>query len=147
VTESDLSRTMEGAHRPGHFDGVLTVVLKLLNLVRPHRAYFGEKDRQQLELVQGLVRAFLLPIDVVACPTVRDPDGVALSSRNQRLSPRARTFAAAFPRILRESADAGSAAGALAAAGFGVDYVEDRNGFRLAAIRLDGVRLIDNVRL
>ncbi len=147
VTESDLSWRLEGAHRPGHFDGVLTVVLKLLNLVRPHRAYFGEKDRQQLELVREMVQAFFLPVEIVPCPTVRDPDGLALSSRNRRLSPAGRERAAAFPRILREAASPSAAAEALDTAGFGVDYVEDRKGVRLAAVRLERVRLIDNVRL
>jgi pantoate--beta-alanine ligase len=147
VTEQALSATLEGAHRPGHFDGVLTVVLKLLNLVRPDRAYFGEKDRQQLELVRGMVRAFHLPVDIVPCPTVRDPDGLAQSSRNRRLSAGARARAPAFPRILREAPDARSAARALEGAGFGVDYVEDRDGVRLGAVRLEDVRLIDNVRL
>jgi pantoate--beta-alanine ligase len=147
MSEFDLSARLEGAQRPGHFDGVLTVVLKLLNLVRPDRAYFGEKDRQQLELVQGMARALFLPVEIVPCPTVRDTDGVALSSRNRRLSPAARERAAAFPRILRGSADAGSAATELAKAGFGVDYVEDRGGIRLGAVRIEDVRLIDNVRL
>jgi len=147
VTETSLSTLMEGAQRPGHFDGVLTVVLKLLNVVRPHRAYFGEKDRQQLELVRGMVRALLLPVEIVPCPTVRDPDGVAQSSRNRRLSPAARARAAAFPRILREAADAPSAARALEREGFGVDYVQEHAGVRLGAVRLEDVRLIDNVRL
>jgi pantoate--beta-alanine ligase len=147
VSERSLSSRLEGAHRPGHFDGVLTVVLRLFNLVRPHRAYFGEKDRQQLDLVQGMVRALFLPVEVVPCPTVRDPDGVALSSRNRRLSPAARSRAAAFPRILRASPDAAQAAAALAKAGFGVDYVEDQGSLRLAAVRIEDVRLIDNVRL
>jgi pantoate--beta-alanine ligase len=147
VSEHGLSSRLEGAHRPGHFDGVLTVVLKLLNLVRPHRAYFGEKDRQQLELVQGMVRALFMPVEIVPCPTLRDPDGVALSSRNTRLSAGARAQAAAFPRILKHAADAAAAAAALAAEGFGVDYVEDHDGVRLAAVRLEDVRLIDNVRL
>jgi pantoate--beta-alanine ligase len=147
VTEHAQSAVMEGAHRPGHFDGVLTVVLKLLNLVRPDRAYFGEKDRQQLDLVQGMARALFLPVEIVPCPTVRDTDGVALSSRNRRLSAAARARAAAFPRILRESADAAAAARELEQSGFGVDYVEDHGGVRLAAVRLDEVRLIDNVRL
>jgi pantoate--beta-alanine ligase len=106
MTEYVLSTRLEGAQRPGHFEGVLTVVLKLLNLVRPQRAYFGEKDRQQLELVAGMARALFLAVEIVPCPTVRDPDGVALSSRNRRLSPKARTLAAAFPRILRASARA-----------------------------------------
>jgi pantoate--beta-alanine ligase len=147
MTEYTLSSRLEGAHRPGHFEGVLTVVLKLFNLVRPHRAYFGEKDRQQLELVQGMVRAFFMPVEIVPCPTVRDSDGVALSSRNSRLSPEARSQAADFPRILKESPDSASATAALAAAGFGVDYVVDQDGVRLAAVRLQDVRLIDNVRL
>jgi pantoate--beta-alanine ligase len=147
MTEYTLSNRLEGAHRPGHFEGVLTVVLKLLNIVRPHRAYFGEKDRQQLDLVQGMVRALFMPIEIVPCPTVRDPDGVALSSRNRRLSPAARAQAASFPRILRHSPDAASASAALTAAGFGVDYVEDHDGVRLAAVRLEEIRLIDNVRL
>jgi pantoate--beta-alanine ligase len=147
VTEGDLSRGLEGAHRPGHFDGVLTVVLKLLNLVRPDRAYFGEKDRQQLELVQGMVRALFVPVEIVPCPTVREGDGLAMSSRNRRLSPDARARASTFPRIMRESPDARSAASALGQAGFQVDYVEDRRGVRLGAVRLGDVRLIDNVRL
>jgi len=147
VTEGTLSPRLEGAHRPGHFEGVLTVVLKLLNLVRPHRAYFGEKDWQQLELVRGMVRALFLPVEIVPCPTVRDPDGLAVSSRNSRLSAPARAKAEAFPRILRDSAGPEKAAEALALAGFAVDYVEDRDGIRLAAVRLEKVRLIDNVRL
>jgi len=147
VTETALSREMEGAHRPGHFDGVLTVVLKLLNLVQPHRSYFGEKDWQQLQLVRGLAAAFFLPGEIIPCPTVREPDGLALSSRNQRLSPEARNQAPAFPRILRDSADPAAAAAALTAAGFAVDYVADQGNVRLGAIHLAGVRLIDNVRL
>jgi pantoate--beta-alanine ligase len=147
VTEGEQSTRLEGAHRPGHFDGVLTVVLRLLNLVRPHRAYFGEKDRQQLELVQGMAAALFLPVEIVPCPTVRDADGVALSSRNRRLSPGARALAAAFPRILRASSAPAAAAAALGEAGFAVDYVEDRDGVRLAAVRIEDVRLIDNVRL
>jgi pantoate--beta-alanine ligase len=147
VAESALSARWEGAQRPGHFDGVLTVVLKLLNLVRPRRAYFGEKDWQQLQLVEGMARALFLPVEIVACPTVREPDGLALSSRNRRLSSAARGRAASFPRILRESAAAPEAAAALARAGFGVDYVEDHEGRRLGAVRLEDVRLIDNVRI
>jgi pantoate--beta-alanine ligase len=147
VTEAPLSARLEGASRPGHFEGVLTVVLKLLNLVRPHRAYFGEKDWQQLELVSGMARALFLPVEIIPCPTVREPDGLALSSRNRRLSAPGRAMAAAFPRILRDSACPESAKKALGAAGFGVDYVEDRAGLRLGAVRLEDVRLIDNVRL
>ncbi len=147
VTEHELSARYEGEHRPGHFDGVLTVVLKLLLLVEPHRAYFGEKDWQQLQLVRDLAKAFLLPTEIIPCPTVREPDGFALSSRNTRLSPTARARAAQFPKILREARDAQIAERELQAAGFGVDYVADLEGIRLGAVRCEGVRLIDNVRL
>lgn len=147
VTEGELSRRWEGAHRPGHFDGVLTVVLKLLNLVRPDRSYFGEKDWQQLQLVRGMAAALFLPGEIVACPTVRADDGLALSSRNDRLSPAGRALAPGFQKILRESPAAETAGPALSAAGFEVDYVADHAGVRLGAVRLEGVRLIDNVRL
>jgi len=147
VTEDVLSRRLEGAHRPGHFDGVLTVVLKLLNIVRPARAYFGEKDWQQIRLVEAMVRALFVPVEIIACPTEREPDGLALSSRNRRLSPGARAQATQFPRILRSAPTAEAAEMALRAAGFEVDYVADEAGVRLGAIRTDNVRLIDNVRL
>ncbi|MBI2814205.1 MAG: pantoate--beta-alanine ligase [Opitutae bacterium] len=147
VTEHGLTGELEGAHRPGHFDGVLTVVLKLLNLVQPHRSYFGEKDWQQLQLVRGMARTFFLPGEIVACPTVREDDGVALSSRNARLSAAGRARARMFPKILRESPDARVAAAALRETGFQVDYVEDRAGRRLGAVRVENVRLIDNVPL
>ena len=147
VTEGKLSRLWEGAHRPGHFDGVLTVVLKLLNLVRPDRSYFGEKDWQQLQLVRGMAAALFLPGEIVACPTVRAADGLALSSRNQRLSPAGRDQAAVFPKILQDASHPVVAASALRAAGFTVDYVVDHEGRRLGAVRIEEVRLIDNVRL
>lgn len=147
LTETELARRWEGEHRPGHFDGVLTVVLKLFNLVQPHRAYFGEKDWQQLQLVRGMVEALLLPIEIVACPTVRESDGLAMSSRNQRLSPAARRKAAQLFQTLREAESAGAAVEALRAKAFAVDYVDDHEGRRLAAVHLEGVRLIDNIPL
>lgn len=147
VTETDLARRWEGAHRPGHFDGVLTVVLKLLNLVQPSRAYFGEKDWQQLLLVRRMAEDFFLPCDIVGCPTVREVDGLARSTRNRRLSAEGRQRAAEFPRALRLARTASDAIVTLKTLGFEVDYVEDHEGRRLGAVRLEGVRLIDNVRL
>lgn len=147
VTENKLSTELEGAHRPGHFDGVLTIVLKLLNVVQPARAYFGEKDWQQLQLVRGMAEALFLPCEIVPCPTIRDADGLALSSRNRRLTPSARALAALFPRILREAKTESAAIAGLKLAGFEVDYVSQHEGVRLGAVRLEGVRLIDNVRL
>lgn len=149
VTENDLSRRFCGAGRPGHFDGVMTVVLKLLLLARPERAYFGEKDFQQLQLVDGMARAFFLDTEIVACPLVREPDGLAMSSRNRLLTAEERARAPDFHRLLarsiagRQSAD--DAAAELALAGFAVEYVADHAGRRLAAVRLGKVRLIDNV--
>jgi len=148
VTENHLSLALEGASRPGHFDGVLTVVLKLLLLTRPERAYFGEKDFQQLQLVEGLVHAFFLDTRIVRCPTVRETDGLAMSSRNRLLTAAERARAPALYRVLKDSV-AGhgppeAAAEALAREGFHVDYVADRDGRRLAAVRLGRVRLIDN---
>lgn len=147
VSEGDLSSRLEGAHRAGHFDGVLTVVMRLLNLVRARRAYFGEKDWQQLQLVRGMVAAFFMDTDIIACPTVRDEDGLALSSRNARLDPAQRALAPALHRSLVESPDADAAARRLADLGFDVDYVVDEGPRRLAAARLGATRLIDNIPL
>jgi pantoate--beta-alanine ligase len=147
VTETEVSHTLEGAHRPGHFDGVLTVVLKLLLLASAERAYFGEKDWQQLSLVRGMAQAFFLPTMIVACPTVRAADGLALSSRNRLLSEADRTIASRLFRALTDEPTADAAVRALESAGFVVDYVAETDGRRLAAARLGGVRLIDNVPL
>ncbi len=149
VIENDLSLRYCGASRPGHFDGVLTVVLKLLLLVRPERAYFGEKDFQQLRLVEGMARAFFLNTEIVPCALVREADGLAMSSRNRRLTPAERSRAPAFQRLLAQSVARGEsadqAAAALADEGFEVEYVADLEARRLAAVRLGSVRLIDNV--
>ncbi len=147
VTEVGLSRLLEGAHRPGHFDGVLTVVLKLLQIAAAERAYFGEKDWQQLRLVQGMADAFFLPTAIIPCATVREADGLALSSRNRRLPAASRRQAPQFYRILSSAPSAEAAGRQLRASGFDVDYVEDRDGRRLGAVRLGDVRLIDNVQL
>jgi len=154
VSEQPFSAELCGAHRPGHFDGVLTVVLKLLVLAAADRAYFGEKDLQQLLLVRDMAAAFFLPTEIVACPTVRETDGLAMSSRNRRLSSHGRATATGLPRILSSAPSAATAKRRLGDAGFEVDYVEDRDVSaqlpgggtrRLAAVTLDGVRLIDNV--
>ena len=147
VSETELSTTLEGVHRPGHFDGVLTVVLKLLNIAAAERAYFGEKDWQQLSLVRGMADAFFLPTTIVACQTVRESSGLALSSRNARLTAPDRARAATLHRVLASAATTNDAIDQLTDAGFAVDYVADRDGRRLAAVRLAGVRLIDSVPL
>jgi pantoate--beta-alanine ligase len=147
VTETEHSRMLCGTHRPGHFDGVLTVCLRLFNIIRPTRAYFGEKDHQQLQLVDGMVRAFFLDLEIVPCPTVREPDGLALSSRNRLLPADARPLAAEFVRALRGNADPAAVRDQLERLGFDVEYIEDREGRRLGAVVLHGVRLIDNVSL
>ncbi len=149
VSESELSLKFCGAGRPGHFDGVLTVVLKLLLLTRPERAYFGEKDFQQLQLVEGLVQAFFLDTEIVRCPLLREADGLAISSRNRLLTPDERKRAPALHRLLAASVaarrPAAEAAEELAREGFDVEYIADHDGRRLAAVRLGQVRLIDNV--
>lgn len=145
LSESELSKTLCGAHRPGHFNGVLTVVMKLLQIASADRAYFGEKDFQQLKLVQGMASAFFLPTEIVPCPIVRDWDGLALSSRNTRLSLEARKKAVLFPETLKTASDPHTARAILEKAGFEVDYIEELEGRRLGAVRIDGVRLIDQV--
>ena len=147
VTETDLSTVMEGASRPGHFNGVLTVVLKLIQIASAERAYFGEKDWQQLALVRGMVEAFFVPTTIVACATVRESDGLAVSSRNRRLVPEDRARASRFHDTIVSAPTAEAAARELRTSGFTVDYVEDRDGRRLGAVRLGDVRLIDNVPL
>lgn len=147
VSEQVCSLELEGRFRPGHFDGMLTVVLKLLQLAQAQVAYFGEKDWQQLQLVRGLVTAFFLRTRICAVATVREPDGLALSSRNVRLSPAARALAPRLYHWLCKANSAAEARAGLEADGFIVEYVEDRDGRRLAAAVLDGVRLIDNIAL
>lgn len=147
ITEGDFSKRLCGAHRPGHFDGVLTVVMRLLNLVRPDNAYFGEKDYQQLQLIRDMAAAFFMPVNIVACATVREADGLAMSSRNQHLDERSRAQAATLYAALKQSGTAGEAREVLAGQGFDVDYVEDIANRRLAAARLGNTRLIDNVEI
>jgi len=99
-----LERVMEGAHRPGHFNGVATVVSKLFHLVRPHRAYFGQKDWQQVAVIRQLVSDLSFDLELVACPTMREADGLAMSSRNRRLGPDARAAAPRLHQVLEAAA-------------------------------------------
>jgi pantoate--beta-alanine ligase len=101
ISAGHIATKLEGKSRPGHFDGVATVVVKLLNAVNPHNAYFGKKDRQQLAVIQQVVRDLSLPVNIVGQDTVRDHDGVALSSRNSRLTDTERQAAAVLPQTLR----------------------------------------------
>ena len=145
VHEDELSGGLCGAHRPGHFIGMLTVVLKLLQIAQADRAYFGEKDYQQLELVRGLVKTFFVRTEIIAVPTVREADGLAMSSRNARLSQAERALAPRFHAALKSAPTADAARAQLEAAGFRVDYVEDREDRRFGAVHLGQTRLIDNV--
>ncbi|MGH3063831.1 MAG: pantoate--beta-alanine ligase [Gaiellaceae bacterium] len=142
-----LGSILEGVVRPGHFRGVATICLKLFNLVRPNRAYFGQKDAQQAAVVRRMVRDLNVPVEIRVVPTVRDADGLALSSRNTLLSPDERKQALALPRALathdprraRELLD-----------GLKVDYVEVADfepKVLAAAVRVGSTRLIDNVVL
>lgn len=98
-----LDKVMEGEFRPGHFNGVAVVVKKLFDIVQPHRAYFGEKDFQQLAIIQALVRMLEIPVEVVPCPTIREPSGLAMSSRNERLNPGDRQTASAIYKTMVEA--------------------------------------------
>ena len=144
---ADSTRLMEGAFRPGFLAGVMTVVLKLLNLVRPDRAYFGEKDYQQLKAVTEMAQEFFLPTEIVPCATVRETSGLAESSRNALLPPEARENAPGLYRALATAPTPSAARAMLEAEGFDVEYVEEHWGRRFAAAFLGGVRLIDNVPL
>jgi pantoate--beta-alanine ligase len=149
VDPEGAARGLEADHRPGHFRGVATVCLKLFNVVRPQRAYFGRKDAQQAAVVKQLVRDLDLELEIRVVDTVRDADGLALSSRNGRLSPADRARALAIPRALA-TRDPGRARAILSEAGIEPDYVAvaDLDGPTLAvAARVGSTRLIDNVLL
>jgi pantoate--beta-alanine ligase len=105
VIVNELTEPLCGASRPGHFQGVTTVVAKLFNIVGPHRAYFGQKDYQQALVIQKMVHDLLMPLEVVVCPTVREADGVAMSSRNAYLNPSERQAAQVLCRALRLAAE------------------------------------------
>ena len=147
ITENSFSKLLCGASRPGHFDGVLTVVMKLFNLVRPTNAYFGEKDFQQYKLLKGMAEAFFLDTNIIPCPIVREPNGLALSSRNKKLSPAGLVLAPKFHQILASKKTAGQKKSELTQAGFTVDYVTEIDGHIYGAVFLENVRLIDNLEL
>lgn len=142
--ENEQSLAMEGTHRPGHFNGVLTVVMKLLNLARPHRAYFGEKDYQQYLLIQDMVKAFFMNIDIIPCPIIREDSGLACSSRNNRLNEEQRQKADEFASIFHQNKALDLIHQALLEAGIQVDYLEEQFNRRFAAVLIDDIRLIDN---
>ncbi|MQA00554.1 MAG: pantoate--beta-alanine ligase [Dehalococcoidia bacterium] len=174
VRVGGVTERLEGERRPGHFDGVATIVAKIFTVTQPDRAYFGEKDGQQLLVIRKLVRDLNLPVEIVACPTVRDPDGLALSSRNAYLSPEEREQALSLSRGLRLAtkafADGERGADALrriarreieAQSLSDIDYVAladaetlaevegevTRPALLLVAVRFGKTRLIDNARL
>ncbi|MBC3786195.1 pantoate--beta-alanine ligase [Spirosoma utsteinense] len=168
----DLETVMEGAHRPGHFNGVGIVVAKLFNIVQPQRAYFGQKDLQQVAVIRQLIRELSFPVELVRCPTVREPNGLAMSSRNRNLTPEERELAPALHEALTLAHDllseGQSTAQAKAAVtgffsnnpNFRLEYVDIANADTLQpagevlapgqtaiclAVHLGKVRLIDNV--
>ena len=149
VEVTELGTMLEGEHRPGHFRGVATICLKLFTIIGPDLAFFGQKDAQQVEVLRRMIRDLHLEVDLVVVPTVRDTDGLALSSRNVRLSTEERSRALALPRALA-TRDADTARAILDAAGLEVDYVAvapfDPPALA-AAVRVGATRLIDNVPL
>jgi len=152
VEETAVSLGRDGASRPGHFRGVGTVVLKLFNLTRPTRAYFGQKDAQQVDVVRRMVRDLDVPVKLVVVPTVRDPDGVALSSRNRYLSTGERAIAVEFAKLLQMAVKRKSNPAAWlrdelkAVFGLKLDYVEFAGDRLCAAVFIGKTRLIDNER-
>jgi pantoate--beta-alanine ligase len=147
VDVENASRGLEGDHRPGHFRAVATVCLKLFNIVRPRRAYFGQKDAQQIEVLRRMIRDLDLEVELRVIPTVRDDDGLALSSRNVLLSPRERASALALPRALATRDPEGARE---LLDGLEVEYLEVAPfdpPVLAAAVRVGSVRLIDNVPL
>lgn len=147
VVEDELSKILCGAFRHGHFEGVLTIVLKLLNIIQPDSAYFGEKDYQQYKLIDKMCKAFFLDIEIIPCPTVRERDGLAMSSRNILLTKEERILAANFPRLLASEKSVEEINSELEKLGFKVDYIANLEGRRFGAVHLGKVRLIDNVEL
>ncbi len=153
VEEGVVSQGRDGASRPGHFRGVATVVLKLFNLTQPHRAYFGQKDAQQVDVIRRMMRDLDVPVQLVIVPTVRAADGVALSSRNIYLSTAEWARAVKFARAIRQAARKGKQSAVVLKRalvkmqGVKLDYVEVAGGRLCAAVWIGKTRLIDNVRV
>jgi pantoate--beta-alanine ligase len=153
IEEGAVSQGRDGASRPGHFRGVATVVLKLFHLVQPDFAYFGQKDAQQVDVIQRMVRDLNVPVKIVVVPTARDSDGVALSSRNQYLSSEDRVVATEFARLLQQAVKKKSTAAAWLrkelkkVPGLQLDYVELAGDRLCAAVFIGKTRLIDNERV
>jgi len=142
VTETILAGQLEDA-RAGHFDGALTVLMKCFNLIKPHRTYFGEKDYQQCLLVQGMAKAFFLDLEVIMSPLIRENSGLAYSSRNNRLSPEERILADKFAAIFHQNKSCADISAELTQLGISVEYVEEHEQRRFAAVYIGDVRLID----
>jgi pantoate--beta-alanine ligase len=145
IQEQQLCQLMEGTHRPGHFNGVLTVVMKLLNLTKPHRAYFGEKDYQQYVLIREMTKAFFMDVEIIACPIIREPSGLAYSSRNNRLSKEQKALAEVFAQLFQQKdKTCAQIQKELEAKDIAVEYIEEYEQRRFAAVRIGEIRLIDN---
>lgn len=147
VSETNFSKILCGKSRPGHFDGVLTIVLKLINITRATNVYFGEKDFQQYKLIKEMVSAFFINTNIIALPTVRESSGLAMSSRNQRLSQAAREHSSLIYKNLTSSKNLDDIRISLENEGFAIDYLEDIEGRRFIAAQIENIRLIDNVKI
>jgi pantoate--beta-alanine ligase len=145
LSEKEFAKKLCGAYRAGHFDGVLTVVMKLLQIVSCDKAYFGEKDYQQLQLIKDMVQNFFVRTEIVACPTLREADGLAMSSRNIRLTAEGRQKAPLLFKALKELNNFEAAKKYLEIEKIELEYFEEHFGRRFIAAHIDGVRLIDNV--
>lgn len=144
IEETQQSVILEGDKRPGHFNGVLTVVMILFNLVKPTRAYFGEKDYQQYLLIRDMTHSLFLDIETILCPTIREKSGLAFSSRNNRLTSNERCLAERFATIFHQGKTCEAIIVELLEAGIQVDYIEEHNHRRFAAVFIGSIRLIDN---
>ena len=147
MTENTFSKLLCGAHRPGHFDGVLSVVMKLFQITQADKSYFGMKDYQQFKLIQDMSQAFFLKTQVIGLPTIREENGLAKSSRNMRLTPEARNKASLIYKTITEIKNKTEAIDFLNQSGFQVEYLEDIENRRYIAVFLEGIRLIDNVSI